>query len=532
MVGPLISRECLRKALAGAACCLLVFNASMDLRAVEGSAALEAERIKQLVEQGDVTGAQKALAEALKQFPHEASLHNLQGALEAQQGHHAAAELSFKKAIEESPHYIGPYLNLGRLYQESVPWDSDAPTKALNVYERLLKLDPENVEGNYQSAFLLLKEGAHQTSLQRLAHLPRTDQERAQALAIRCGDYTGLGRHSEAATIVVRMLHSADLHEADVLSILPTLTSHRADDLALRLLQGLDERHLASFDSLQALGALYEKHGTLQQARTTLEKAAQFKPNSVLVLTELARLAYNQEDYTGALGYLAHAREIEPQNAQIHFFWGMICVQQNLIDEAYRALKKAVSLNVDNPYYNYALGAVAMETEDAGEAVPYLQKYCVLRPGDPRGRLILGAAYFNAHNDTKAKQVISRVARFPETAATAHYYLGQIANHQGDSAGAIRELNGALQANPDYVDAYAELGLIYLKQKQYGQAEEALQKALQLKPSSYTANLNLMILYQRTKDPRAAAQAQRFDEVRKERAEKAKEFLRTIEVRP
>jgi Zn-finger domain-containing protein len=41
-----------------------------------------------------------------------------------------------------------------------------------------------------------------------------------------------------------------------------------------------------------------------------------------------------------------------------------------------------------------------------------------------------------------------------------------------------------------------------------------------------------MMLYQRTKDQRLEAQAQRFEQVRKKRSERAKEFLRVIEVRP
>jgi hypothetical protein len=48
----------------------------------------------------------------------------------------------------------------------------------------------------------------------------------------------------------------------------------------------------------------------------------------------------------------------------------------------------------------------------------------------------------------------------------------------------------------------------------------------------YAANFTLLTLYARTKDAREAAQAARFDEVKKSREEKAQEFLRMIEIRP
>ena len=41
-----------------------------------------------------------------------------------------------------------------------------------------------------------------------------------------------------------------------------------------------------------------------------------------------------------------------------------------------------------------------------------------------------------------------------------------------------------------------------------------------------------MLLYSRTRDPRRAAQQERFDELRKRRAEQTAELLRPVEIRP
>jgi tetratricopeptide (TPR) repeat protein len=328
------------------------------------------------------------------------------------------------------------------------------------------------------------------------------------------------------------MLRSSDLAEADVTSILPILASRQETSLALKLLQGLEARRLASFDSLHSLGLLSRSAGRLAEARQALEAAAQLQPNSVPVLLDLARVADDQQDYTGALGYLAHARELEPNNGSIHFFWGIICIEQDLAEEAYQSLKKAVALDPQNAYYNYALGVVTMQREDANESIPYLKEYCELKPHDPRGRLALGAAYFNSRDDESAQKVLATIAHDPQTAAGANFYLGRIDNREGRYPEALRHLSLALQARPNYADAYAELGLVHLKQREYPPAEEALEKALKLRPDNYTANLNLMILYQRTRNPKAEEQSKRFEQLKEDRAQRAKEFLRTIEVRP
>jgi tetratricopeptide (TPR) repeat protein len=71
-----------------------------------------------------------------------------------------------------------------------------------------------------------------------------------------------------------------------------------------------------------------------------------------------------------------------------------------------------------------------------------------------------------------------------------------------------------------------------LMKKEYEPAGKLLRRALEINPNHYAANFNLLTLYARTKDEREAAQAARFEEVKKLREEMAQEFLRMVEVRP
>jgi Flp pilus assembly protein TadD len=51
-----------------------------------------------------------------------------------------------------------------------------------------------------------------------------------------------------------------------------------------------------------------------------------------------------QKDYERALGYLAHARDVRPNDAAIEFFFGIGCVEMDLVVEARKALRRAVEL--------------------------------------------------------------------------------------------------------------------------------------------------------------------------------------------
>jgi tetratricopeptide (TPR) repeat protein len=489
-------------------------------------------RAQQRLEASDRSGARRELTEALRLYPASAAVHNFLGVLEAQEGNYRAAEARFREAIDRRLQYTDAYLNLGRLYQENAGKDEQAVGKALAAYEAVLQYQPDHAEARYQSAVLLRVLGEFGRSLEHLARLPPGDQERPSTLAVRCADHAGRGERAEADRAAERLLGRADLAEADVQPILPTLAAHGREDIALRLLEALRARGLASVDALQRLGLLYEGEKRLDLARPVLEEAARARPSAVEVLLDLARVAHKERDYRGALGYLAHALDLQAGDARIHFFFGMVCVDLDLGVEAYNSLKEAVRLEPDNAAFNYALGAVSLHRRFPGEAIPYFRKYSELKPDDSRGAMGAGIAAYKAGDFTTARAELSRAASRRETAAGAYYFLARMARDENDLEEALRLAQKAIEAKPDYPDPYAELGLLHLRKRELERAEQALRRCLELDPDNYLGNFHLLMLYERTKDPRQEAQAQRFEEIKSRHEQKAEEFLRLIEVRP
>jgi tetratricopeptide (TPR) repeat protein len=480
----------------------------------------------------DLAGARAQLADALRLYPTSPAVYNFMGVLEAEDGNYERAEARFREAIARSPQYTDAYLNLGRLYQENAGKDKDAAAKALRLYAALLAYEPGHPDARYQSAVLLHARGDYAASLAELDRLPGADQQRPGALALRCADLAGRGEPVKAEEAAARLLDRGDVEEPDVRPVLPTLSAHGAEGLAVRLMEALRLRGQASAEGLQWLGAAYEKQDRLAMARQMLEEAARARPASVPLLLDLARVAHKARDYKGALGYLAHARDLEPRNARIHFFFGMVCVNLDLGVEAYNSLSEAVRLEPDNAYFNYALGAASLSRRDPSEALPFFRKYAELRPDDVRGRLAIGIAAFKAADYDTARPELEKAASFPETAAAAHYFLARLAREQNDNDEALRLAQKAVAANPRYADAHAEIGLLFIRKREPEKAAEALARCLELDPDNYLGNYHLLMLYQRTKDAREVAQNERFEELKKRREEAADEFRRVIEVRP
>ena len=484
-------------------------------------------RIQHSIQAGDLAAARSQLQEALKASPADPRLYNFLGVVDVQEWNIAAAETDFRRAIEIAPRFIGAYLNLGHLYQEK--HEKADLEKGLDVYRRLLRFDPKNEEALYQSAMLLNRLGKFAPSLESLARLPAGAQQRAAAVSLRCANQARLGQDASASSSASQLMTAQDLTTADVLPLVPLV----AKPVARKLLETLVQRGLGSAPALIELGTLYDQQHEYKRARETLEKAL---PESgqppVSLLNLLAKVTYESGNLEGALGYLAHARDIEPDNASIHYLFGLICIDLKLPPEAKQSLLDAVRLDSSNPFYHYALAAVLLQEKNPEGAIPHLKRFCQLRPDDPSGRFALGVAYFDAYQLDLAREEFLTIVDHRETSAGAHLYLGRLALRDEKLEEAAEQFHRAIEANPSAAEPYAELGLVEIHRRQYGLAGKALERAVELAPESYRPNLNLLLLYERTKDPRAAEQVKRVERLQKAGEERERMLLRSLAIRP
>lgn len=473
------------------------------------------------------------------------------GRLREKQGRPSEAIASFKSAIQRDAQHAEAWLALGRIYrrlgdtaahrdaiaglarlhQNNITNDPSALLRAIQTYRSVLQLDPSSADANYQLALLLTLRGEYLEALTQIRRLQPPQQERPQALAVSLVCHAALGR-DETNLLLTALAGHKDFTEADVLGILSALAASRQDRISTLLLEKLQERGPLTSSGVAALASAYEKTGRNREARKTLEDLVSRSRVSPELLLQLARSAYQQKDYKGTLSYLAHARDLDPANAAIHFFFGMTAIAMDLPLEAKKALAEAVQLDSHNPYHHYAYGAVLAQERDASLSIPHFESYCRLRPDDVRGRFALAVAQFLSGQYEVAQASLSELVGNRETVAGAHYFLGRIAKQQNRLQDAERELTRSLALLSDQPDTRAELGQVYTRLRKHRLAEEQFQRVLQQDPNHYLANVNMLSLYQRVNHPEAATQAARVEQVKKIRTEKEQALWRTIEVRP
>jgi tetratricopeptide (TPR) repeat protein len=507
---------------------LILFAGCLLAQLVSG-AEQPAVAVSRLLQQGKPAEARAAAAEALKTRPADAELWGLLGVASARANDLAAAETAFRKAVVLAPRLESAWLNLGRVYQLSPA--EGAAAKGIAAYDTVLRLNPASAEAHHQLAVLLQWKGDFRGSLAHLDRLPPADRNRRAAVALRCAGEAGLGHTAAALEAATRLLAEPQLEAGDVLAILPVLEAHDGP-VALRLLEGLEERGLSNSQTAAHLAALQEKRGELAKARDAYEKLARQSPAAVEPLLQLARVAWQQKDYEGTLGYLAHARDLEPGNPGIHFLFGLTCNEMHLPVEARKSLEKALALAPDNPFYNYAMGAVQLQWTDKIQAVPYFEKFLAQRPEDARGHLALAAAYFSLYEDEKATAQLALPLRDPQTRLGALYLMGRLAKQQNDLSGAAARFRELLALDAKSPDAHAELGTVLYDQQDYAGARREIDAALALEPDNLLANRTLLQLYGAARDPRVKAQTEHVQKLMQGRDERLRLLQRTIEVRP
>jgi len=506
--------------------------AALPLRSQSRDAEHSIESIQSAMESGDAAGASRLLAAALAKYPREAGLLNLRGVMHAQQSELVEARADFQQAVQLSPGLTPAWQNLARACQLMSVRDSSAMSCAAGAWEQVLRVRPADAEAMSSLATLYEWQGKFADSLRALEKLPPGEASLPSLLALRCGDLAGLHRTQEAAQAAQGLARAADFSEADADSIFPVLESTRSADLIVTLIEALDARGKASALSLGHLAVAYEQLNRLPDARRTLERVAAADPGNPRHLLELARLAHLAHDLEGCLAYLGHARDLTPDDAQIHFLFGLVAVEMELPVEARRSLDKALAIDPKNPQYNYAMGGVLLSGGRGAESVAYFAKYVAALPGDPKGHLALGAAYFASMDYDRCRAEMLGIAKNPKTEPGAAYYLGRVARMEENYDEALGYLERAVKLVPSFPEAYTELAQVRIGQDQLAAARTAVERALAIDPDNFLANSALLTVMQLAHDPAAEQQAAHLRTLDAERSRRRELLQRTIEVKP
>jgi arylsulfatase A-like enzyme/Flp pilus assembly protein TadD len=242
------------------------------------------------------------------------------------------------------------------------------------------------------------------------------------------------------------------------------------------------------------LGSIAEKRSDYEKAREHFEKALGLEPNNVQLKMSLARSLARENQQDRALVICQEILDDEtitsnPDNAGILSSVGILLTEMNRLDQALQVLAQASEMDESNPEtWNY-LGVVFYRENDFDRALQAYQKAVELDPGFASAFNNLGALYlrrFLEQKDTtlmtQAMDAFNKAIENDPQLASAYNGRASAFKFSNRDKDAIRDWKKALELQPDFIDAYFNLGITYF---QAGNKSEALRILTQCKKKFY-----------------------------------------------
>jgi tetratricopeptide (TPR) repeat protein len=470
--------------------CLLLVLAAVPAVASSGSGHLELAA--EFLKAGDAGSAEKQARLALADSSARPMAWEVLGVIRARQKRYAEATDFLNMALHLDPSLLKAREALGEVYVLT-----GKKAAARESFVTVLRADPTDLEARF--ALVELESASRNFSKSLSAAEPvldtlRQDPNGILALA---ADYAGLKQREELLQLVKAWTVLPDVSCDSAVTFASLLTKSSLEQQAIEVLERAKDSGQVSFDLAFDLANLYFSKGDLDRAFSSYEAAFSLHPGCSRCALQLAAIATQQKDPEKALAYLIKAKREQPGNSEILFEFGKTCLELDLPDDAIPALQKAAALEPKDDKYQYVLASANVAKKQYEPAGQIFHGLLSKHPDDPVLNYAMGSLLFLEVKLDEAETYLRRsIERQPDQTAP-FYYLALIAEGKGENDRAVGILRDLLSRAPQYGLAYEALGEILLKQRKYPEAQEALEKAVDLNPVSVKAHYQLGILWGR-----------------------------------
>lgn len=267
-----------------------------------------------------------------------------------------------------------------------------------------------------------------------------------------------------------------------------------------------DPRELAG--AWADLGTHYHAYKLTGPAEEAYRKAMELHPEDPRWPHLLGGLLQDAGRLDEAVAAYGKALELAPEDVPALVHLGEIHLLQGQRAEGEAALRKALAMAPKEPAANALLGQAALERGDFREAVDRLETALRGAPGANRLHYPLSRAYKGLEDAVKAGQHLTQVGSVGVRAADpilegveslrtgerARLESGKRAYNAGRFAEAAEEFRKALQVRPESVEARINLAATLARQGDANGAIASLREIVEFAPTNSTARFNLGLL--------------------------------------
>jgi tetratricopeptide (TPR) repeat protein len=267
---------------------------------------------------------------------------------------------------------------------------------------------------------------------------------------------------------------------------------------AIPFLERAQQADETAYNNAYDLALALEQSGRLDEARQHLQHLISLQ-DSVELHSLLGEVEEKSRNYVSAAAQYEQAARMEPSEQNI-LNWGAELLLHQTFAPAIDVFKAGTLRFPDSTRLNDGLGIAFYGSGQTDDAVRAFFRASDLAPSDALPLTFLGKACDSAA-PSLADQVRSRlqnsIARDTKN-AELHYYLAvclrktsptdSTAERDSDAETLLKR---AVALDPNYADAYFQLGALYADQHKYKEASERYELALKINPNAANTHYRL-----------------------------------------
>jgi tetratricopeptide (TPR) repeat protein len=229
----------------------------------------------------------------------------------------------------------------------------------------------------------------------------------------------------------------------------------------------------------------------------------------------IAQLYYENGDYSKAIQYAEPVLDAHPGDPAPLFLLGIVYSEAGQVDEAVGSLERLVAIRRESPMAQvdrvletslYYLGSNYLKLNRADDAIGVLKEALDIDETDADVLYQLGVAYNQKGEYERSIEAYQSAVRFVPDFTEAYqgmakaydalglpskalYAQGMTSFSSKEYGKAQQYLERAAQDLPDFVPVYLGLALTYEQQGDFGLARKNIARALELEPDNFNANV-------------------------------------------
>ena len=461
--------------------------------------------------------AVEAYRAALKQKPGSAQLLYLLGLNLLRKRDFSDAVEPLQQSIEIKPEVLKPHLLLATAFEEL-----HRSAEARNEWSAALRIDPHSEMALDGASKNLLATGDFGGAITLLGPEPKGERLTLDLAAA----YEGGGAPDQAVEALKKGLQATPTSSALTKALITTLVLQARYQEAAKLGEKWIQQHPRDLDVQILYLHVRVLNDDEEIARPLAKKLLLAAPHDFMVLYLNGVLENRVGNYAAGRTYLEQAVPLNPNHYNSRFNLGIALENLNEPQKAREQFEKALALGAAEPQVRFEYAKVLRtlgETKLAGEQLKLYQQEQKaqadrtmaankvgqadkeLADGDPKkaaelyrdaiavvpeNALLfykLSVALDRVGDTTGEREALQKTVQIDPGMAIAHHQLGYLASRSGDFATAEGQFREAVRATPGYTEAWISLAATLGMESRYPEAQQAVQRALEIDPHNANA---------------------------------------------